>query len=111
SLLYRHGENRLVWPHIRIAAPIVGPASSTSGVRSRARGCAAVANPTGPAPITTTGSSPIDAPAVGLVVVDVVVLLTWLSPARAGGLRGQSRGAGWQAVEGGQAACPGTGVR
>ena len=39
----------------RMDAPIVAPASSTSGVSPRCTRCAAAARPTGPAPITTTG--------------------------------------------------------
>lgn len=54
-MLNRHGENRRVWPQSRIAAPLVLPASSTSGVRPRSRRWAAVVSPTGPAPMTTTG--------------------------------------------------------
>src|SRR5215216_3143242 len=38
--------------------PTVAPASNTSGRMPRSIRCAAAARPTGPAPITATGSSP-----------------------------------------------------
>src|SRR6266542_3335542 len=56
-MLYFHGEKIRTWPHSRTAAPTDGPASRMSGVAPRLTRCAAAASPTGPAPITATGSS------------------------------------------------------
>src|SRR5699024_634175 len=56
-MLYFQGENRPMWPHALTAAAGVAPASKTSGFIPRVVKCAAATKPTGPAPMTTTGSS------------------------------------------------------
>src|SRR5438105_9005575 len=57
STVYFHGEKNLTWRHWRIEAPTLLPASSTRGVSPRASRWAAAAKPTGPAPMTATGSA------------------------------------------------------
>ena len=49
------GENSLTCFHSATLAPTSPPASKTSGSFPPSRRCAAVASPTGPAPITATG--------------------------------------------------------
>src|SRR5829696_6566586 len=56
-MLNSQGENTRTWPHSRMLAPTVAPASNTSGRMPRSIRWAAAASPTGPAPITATGSS------------------------------------------------------
>src|SRR5215212_6855674 len=63
-MLNSHGENTRTWPHSRMLAPTVEPLSNTSGRMSRSVRCAAAASPTGPAPITATGSSESPSPVV-----------------------------------------------
>ena len=55
SRLNRHGENKRMWRHCSMAAPAVGPASKMTGSSPRSSRWAAVASPTGPAPITAMG--------------------------------------------------------
>src|SRR6266568_2670361 len=56
STVYFHGEKNRTWLHWRIDAPTATPDSRTSGLSPRASKCAAAARPTGPAPMTATGS-------------------------------------------------------
>ena len=58
STMYCHGVKVRMWPHCVIALPTPSPASRTMAGRPRSARCAAAARPTGPAPMTTTGSWP-----------------------------------------------------
>ena len=66
SRLYRQGENMRTCPQARANVPTPGPASRRTGSSPLASRCAAAARPTGPAPMTATGSFPLRLVAAGV---------------------------------------------